>query len=665
MDVRKKSCGRVRAVVRAARRGRRRRVPEHHCADEDELRGHAHARRPRAPHESSSLLKDAETGQRGFVITGDEAYLEPYRGAVDALPGTLEDLRELTADNPNQQQAARRARAARDPKLAELKRTIDLRRTRVRARPQMVVRAGEGKKTMDDAAPRPRPRWIARSASCSRSAPKRSTRPPAGARSTILVGTLLCLLLVHGAGVVITRSLTTQIGSAVQHVQSSSAELQAAANQQATGAKEQATAMSEITTTISELLATSRQIAESAQRVAQIAGETAVGGPDAATRRWQDARTRSGRITAAGRPDRRPHARAREEVAADRRHPRDHQRARRADQHPRHQRHHRGGRRRRGGQALRRRRRRDPQARRPRRGARPRRSAVSSTTSAPPSTRRSWRPRAASKAVDAGTRQFGDVATSFKQIAGLVATTTEAAQGDRAQHQAADDRGRAGQRRDRRTSRRPRRRPRRARARRSRPRRSSRPLSRNLAHSSSRRSTRSPMARGPVQILPGRGARARRWAQRSGVLELEKGVGGAEQRRRHVAASRTRSRARRGWSKRRRSPSRPTRSRTLLEPPRHASAGGLSADQVDRLLHLLDDMAARLAALEPPRPRRPNAGARTAPESRPDRASRSTRWTRCSTALTEAARRGSPRSCGAIARRARRALVESSPDGAD
>jgi methyl-accepting chemotaxis protein len=73
----------------------------------------------------------------------------------------------------------------------------------------------------------------------------------------------------------LTRSLGRQIGSAVGQVQSSSAELQASANQQATGAKEQATAMSEITTTIRELLATSRQIAESAQRVAQIAGQTA------------------------------------------------------------------------------------------------------------------------------------------------------------------------------------------------------------------------------------------------------------------------------------------------------------------------------------------------------------------------------------------------------
>ena len=71
------------------------------------------------------------------------------------------------------------------------------------------------------------------------------------------------------------RTLSHQIGSAVQHVQSSSAELQTTANQQATGAKETATAMNEVTTTMSELLATSRQITESAQQVAHIAEQTA------------------------------------------------------------------------------------------------------------------------------------------------------------------------------------------------------------------------------------------------------------------------------------------------------------------------------------------------------------------------------------------------------
>jgi CHASE3 domain sensor protein len=85
----------------------------------------------------------------------------------------------------------------------------------------------------------------------------------------------LVVLIAIGVALLLTRTLSRQIGTAVGQIQSSSAELQAAANQQATGAKEQATAMNEIATTISELLATSRQIAESAQRVSQIAGQTA------------------------------------------------------------------------------------------------------------------------------------------------------------------------------------------------------------------------------------------------------------------------------------------------------------------------------------------------------------------------------------------------------
>ena len=48
-------------------------------------------------------LKDAETGQRGFVITGQEAFLAPHAAAVAALPGTVKDLRRLTEDQPKHQ----------------------------------------------------------------------------------------------------------------------------------------------------------------------------------------------------------------------------------------------------------------------------------------------------------------------------------------------------------------------------------------------------------------------------------------------------------------------------------------------------------------------------------------------------------------------------------
>lgn len=102
-----------------------------------------------------------------------------------------------------------------------------------------------------------------------------STETSDSAVTLVITIVIAATLFAAGVAFFLTRTLGFQIGSAIQHVQSSSSELQAAANQQATGAKEQATAMNEITTTISELLATSRQIAESARRVAQMAEQTA------------------------------------------------------------------------------------------------------------------------------------------------------------------------------------------------------------------------------------------------------------------------------------------------------------------------------------------------------------------------------------------------------
>jgi methyl-accepting chemotaxis protein len=222
-----------------------------------------------------SLLKDAETGQRGYVITGDEPFLEPYRTGSVGVLNVVQELRKLTADNPAQQKRIDSIESLVAAKLAELKQTIDLRAKGSVDEAVKIVRAGEGKRFMDDI------RRIAdemenEERGLLKQRAEEGDVAASGAKSVIVLGTLLCLFLVTGAGFLITRSLSRQIGSSVGQIQSSSTELQAAANQQATATKEQATAMSEISTTISELMATSRQIAESAQRVAHIAGQTAV-----------------------------------------------------------------------------------------------------------------------------------------------------------------------------------------------------------------------------------------------------------------------------------------------------------------------------------------------------------------------------------------------------
>jgi methyl-accepting chemotaxis protein len=218
-------------------------------------------------------LKDAETGQRGYVITGDEAFLDPYQTAVGSVPKVVKDLRQLTADNPNQQKRIDEAEPLIAAKLAELKQTIDARRKGNLEETTKVVRAGEGKKIMDDLR-RVLEEMDREERDLLKQRAEEVETAANSAKSTIVFGTLFCLLFVTAAGFFITRSLTSQIGQAVRHVESSSSELQSAANQQASGARESSTAMNEITTTISELLVTSRQIAESAQRVAHVAEET-------------------------------------------------------------------------------------------------------------------------------------------------------------------------------------------------------------------------------------------------------------------------------------------------------------------------------------------------------------------------------------------------------
>jgi PAS domain S-box-containing protein len=76
-----------------------------------------------------SLLKDAETGQRGFLYTGDEQYLSPYNQAVSQLKLSIDELSRLTSGDPRQQAQIPALRSLTDRKLNELAQTIALYRS--------------------------------------------------------------------------------------------------------------------------------------------------------------------------------------------------------------------------------------------------------------------------------------------------------------------------------------------------------------------------------------------------------------------------------------------------------------------------------------------------------------------------------------------------------
>jgi PAS domain S-box-containing protein len=73
-------------------------------------------------------IVDAETGQRGFIITNLERYLEPYRTGAVAAQEALAELRRLTVDNPAQQTRLDRLEPLIQERLQMLAETIQLRR---------------------------------------------------------------------------------------------------------------------------------------------------------------------------------------------------------------------------------------------------------------------------------------------------------------------------------------------------------------------------------------------------------------------------------------------------------------------------------------------------------------------------------------------------------
>src|SRR5664279_1471329 len=97
-----------------------------------------------------SLLMDAETGQRGYIITGEERYLEPYNLAVKDVFTKINDVLELTKDNANQQQRLSTLKSLVTDKFTELNQTIETRKIKGFDAALQIIITDKGKKIMDD-----------------------------------------------------------------------------------------------------------------------------------------------------------------------------------------------------------------------------------------------------------------------------------------------------------------------------------------------------------------------------------------------------------------------------------------------------------------------------------------------------------------------------------
>ena len=91
-----------------------------------------------------SSVKDGEIAARGYVNTGNTAYLAPYDEAVRQIPLDLENFRILTADNPRQIANAQQMRSAVDIRFRRLQEVIELRRNNNQADLRTYLVSGVG-----------------------------------------------------------------------------------------------------------------------------------------------------------------------------------------------------------------------------------------------------------------------------------------------------------------------------------------------------------------------------------------------------------------------------------------------------------------------------------------------------------------------------------------
>ena len=95
-------------------------------------------------------LSQAEAGQRGYLVTGRESYLEPYQSGLARLPRDTAELRRLTLDNPRQQARLDVLRPLIALRLGELAETLQLRRSRGQAPAQNLIESDRGRTLMEE-----------------------------------------------------------------------------------------------------------------------------------------------------------------------------------------------------------------------------------------------------------------------------------------------------------------------------------------------------------------------------------------------------------------------------------------------------------------------------------------------------------------------------------
>lgn len=225
-------------------------------------------------------LVNAETGSRGYTLTGDETYLEPYREALVKINGAIAAVNRLTADNPAQQRRIVELRASINEKLETLADTVRARKEQTFDAAARVVQSGRGKKAMDDARAtlgqmEDQEMALLKERQKAAAESNESTRNVIVAGMGAAVVIMVLVLVVFNIMTGQLKDLLAALASTASSLVSSSSELLAGTTQQSASAQEQAAAVAETVTTVDEVKQTAEQAAQRAKVVADSAGRAA------------------------------------------------------------------------------------------------------------------------------------------------------------------------------------------------------------------------------------------------------------------------------------------------------------------------------------------------------------------------------------------------------
>jgi methyl-accepting chemotaxis protein len=162
---------------------------------------------------NASML-DAETGDRGFLLTGEDSYLEPYRSGLTRIEQQQRELRALTIDNPPQQARLEHVAGLIASRLALLGDTIQTRRDKGFDAARQIVIQGHGKRLMDDVR-QALAEITAVEKSLLQTRERETDQGVAMAYNTILIGGSLAILIALLSSYLVTGSITRPLAELV------------------------------------------------------------------------------------------------------------------------------------------------------------------------------------------------------------------------------------------------------------------------------------------------------------------------------------------------------------------------------------------------------------------------------------------------------------------